>query len=208
MVQYNPVLLNRFLAPGIAEFSVADIPDLRATNPEAEHWMSNHFLNNIFRDTFTGRTRQYVINLLCRAQAQFSQYHQARDTTLHYLAQSGLHSPVPKLYFTAIVQWEMCILNYQIFVDVFRKMTRTNIFQQNDGSEEQRAYEMGNAIKHWGSSIKAGHHHDDDTLPMWLINSGFRTRSLSLTYSELGAITSEVAKTANELQDIRSFKAT
>jgi hypothetical protein len=209
VVQYNPTLLNRFLAPGIAEFSSADIPDLRVSHPEAEHWMSNHFLNNIYRDAFIGKTRQFVVNLLCRAQAQFTQYDHARDTTLEYLSRSSVHSPVPRLYFAAIVQWETCFLSYQMFVDVLVKMGgRKRMFQPNDGSEEQRAYDVANAIKHWAGVISGNQHHDDDTIPLWLTNDGFQTKALSLTYSELGAITNEVAKTANELQDVRAFKAT
>jgi hypothetical protein len=170
--------------------------------------MSNHFLNNIGGDAFLGKTRQFVVNILIRAQAQFTQYHQARDTTLEYLSRSGVHSPVPRLYFAAIVQWESCFLSYEIFVDLLVKMRGRLILQPEDGSEEQRAYGIANKIKHWAADISGDKCRDHHTIPLWLTNDGFKTRKLSLTYSELSAITNEVANLANELQDVRTFAKT
>ncbi len=168
--------------------------------------MGNHFLNNLFRGSFVGDGRQFAINLLFRAQAHFAQYHQARDTTLEYLSKSGLHSPALKSYFRAIVQWETCFLSYQVFVDILVKMDGPNIFQQKDGSAEQRAYDIANAIKHWAGLIDSKRH-DNETLPMWLSNDGFHTRKLSLTYEELSALTNDIAKIANAIQDPQSLVA-
>ena len=202
--QFHPDLLNRLVAPRISEFVAAVIPDLRSSHPEAEHWMGNHFVNNLFRGAFIGDTRQFVVNLLFRAQAQFAQYHQARDATVEYLSKSGLHSPALKLYFRAIVQWETCLLSYEVFVDVLVKMGNPKIFQQKDGSREQRAYDIANTIKHWASSIDSKRN-DDATIPMWLSNEGLHTRTLSLTFDELAAITNDIAKIANDIQDARTF---
>lgn len=206
-VQYNKELLNRFVAPEIAGFNRVNIPDLRPSHPEAEHWMANHFLNNILRGAFTGNNRQFAVNLLVRAQSQFAQYHQARDATVEYLERTGVGSPALRLYFAAVVQWESCFLNYQIFVDLRVKMGGTKVFQLNDGSKEQRAYDISNAVKHWAGMIATEQHKDDDTIPLWLTNDGFKTRTLSLAYDEFSAITNDIADIADQMQDVRTFMA-
>ena len=201
MIQYSPTLLNRNVAPGIASFDFADIPDLRPSFPEAEHWLSNHFLNTLFGPNYTGSFRQYAINMLSRAQAQFALFHLARETTQAYLEKSTLHNPSVPRYYAAIVLWESCFLNLQMFVDIYTKATGKNAFEPDDGSDDQRAYDIANNIKHWAGLVKSNKHSDEHTIPMWMSNTGFHTYAHSLTYSELSAITTEVAKAANELQN-------
>ncbi|MDO9180650.1 MAG: hypothetical protein Q7U16_20360 [Agitococcus sp.] len=208
-MSYNPTLLNRNVAPGIADFSSADIPDLRPAFPEAEHWLSNHFLNTLLGPNYEGQFRQYAINMLSRAQAQFALFHQAREATQTYLEKSAPHNPSVRRYYAAIILWESCFLNHQIFVDVYTKAVGKNSFKPDDGSNYQRAYDIANTIKHWGGVVKSKKHNDEHTIPMWISNTGFHTYAHSLTYVELSAITSEMANAANELQNpVSSAKAT
>lgn len=123
MPQFNPSLLNRNVAPGIADFSAAVVPDLRPSFPESEHWLSNHFLNTLLGPNYKGQFRQYAINMLSRGQAQFALYHQAREATGTFLQKSSLHNPAVRQYYAAIVLWESCFSNYQIFLDLYTKMT-------------------------------------------------------------------------------------
>jgi len=62
MVSYNTSLLNRFFAPDISELTACDAPDISIQHPEALHWLSNHFLNSVYRGTFKNKYRQYAIN--------------------------------------------------------------------------------------------------------------------------------------------------
>ncbi len=101
--------------------------------------------------------------------------------------------------------WESCFLNHQIFIDLFAKAVGRKVFELDDGSDDQRAYDMANAIKHWGGLVKLNKHSDDHTIPLWLSNTGFHTYLHSLTYTELAAITTEIASAANELQNPASF---
>lgn len=201
MLQFNPDLLNRNVAPGIAEFTAADIPDLRLGYPQAEHWLSNHFLNTLLGPNYAGTFRQYAINMLCRAQAEFALFHQAREATLAYLQNSTLHNPSVRRYYAAIALWECCLLNYQIFLDLYVKVTGNKAFARGDGCEEQRAYDIANNIKHWGSIVNSTRRDDNYTIPMWLSNQGFHSHDLTLSYGEFTAITREVANAANEFQN-------
>jgi hypothetical protein len=200
MPQYSADILNRNVAPGIADFTSADIPDLRAEFPQAEHWLSNHYLNTLLGPNYVGPFRQYAINMLCRAQAQFALFHQAREKTALYLEKSPMHNPAVRHYYGAVVLWESCLLNYQMFIDLYTKAVGKKAFLQRDGSEEQRAYDIANAVKHWGGVINSKRHQDHHTIPLWLSNEGFQSNEYHLTYAELSAITREVAKTADELE--------
>ncbi|WP_291991858.1 hypothetical protein [Candidatus Accumulibacter sp. ACC003] len=209
IIRFNPTLLNRNVAPCIAEFVSAEIPDLRPTFPQAEHWLSNHFLNTLFGPKFTGNSRQLAINLLSRAQGQFSFFHEARESTHTFLEKSKPCYPAVRHYYGAIVRWEACFLNLQMFVDTYKRLFGKEVFERGDGSEVQRAYDMANNVKHWADVVKSDRSDDEHTIPLWMSNSGFHTYAHSLTYAELSAITAEVAKTANLLQNPGSIaKAT
>lgn len=71
-MQWNPKVLSKFLAPGIAEFTSADIPILEDRYPQASHWIGNHFLNSVLRGHFKDRWRQVVLAFIRRAQNAFS----------------------------------------------------------------------------------------------------------------------------------------
>jgi hypothetical protein len=201
MLQFSPDLLNRNVAPGIAEFTTAEIPDLRPEFPQAEHWLSNHYLNTLLGPNYAGTFRKNAINMLCRAQAEFALFHQAREATLDYLQNSTLHNPSVRRYYAAIALWESCLLNYQIFLDLYVKATGKQAFTKGDGSEEQRAYDIATKIKHWGSFVNSPSRDDDYTIPMWLSNQGLHSHGLALSYSEFTAVTREVANAAHELQN-------
>ena len=208
-ITYNPDLLNRFIAPGISDFTSCDAPDISKAHPEAGHWLANHFLNSVFRGGFSGKIRQYALNQIFRAQTAFRDYHDARELTLQYLARGSPHNPSSLSYFRSVARWESCLLNVQMFIDVMNRMKREfkdePVFKDGDGTVEQRAYGIANTIKHWGSDIAADRHSDGDTIPLWLTNFGFQSRSHQLSYAELAKLVSEVAVVANELQDPKSF---
>lgn len=205
MVSYNTSLLNHFLAPDISEFTACDAPDISTQHPEAQHWLSNHFLNSAFRGTFKNKYRQYVINQIFRAQVAFADYHEARNLVNKFLQTGKPDNPAIRIYFQAVARWESCLLNIQIFIDVMNKTKQDfgdePVFNENDGTIEQRAYCIANTLKHWGSDIFASRHNEEHTIPMWLTNIGLKTHSHIISYGELAKLISEIANTANELQD-------
>jgi hypothetical protein len=201
MVTWNPDLLNRYIAPGFAQFTAAVIPELASVGERAEHWMANHFLNNVFRAQFSGKQRQFAFNIIYRAQACFEHYEQARSLTLAFLGSRGSGGPGSGAYYRALRAWESCFLNFQVLVDLINRFTGTKVFEQDDGSPQQRAYVIANTIKHWAQNIARSEHHDDDTVPMWLSENGFVSREASLSYQELAALLGEAAVVAHDLMD-------
>ena len=209
MVSYNTNLLNGYLAPGISEFTACDVPDISAKFPEASHWLANHFLNSVFRGAFNNKYRQYAVNQTFRAQVAFADYHEARALTAEFLIKGKPDNPAIHTYFRAVARWESCLLNLQIFIDVMNKMKLDlkgeRVFNENDGTLEERAYEIANKVKHWGSDVYKNKHKEEDTIPMWLTNAGLETRSHVITFYELASLVSEIASVADELQDPTSW---
>lgn len=209
VIRWSSAVLTRHLAPEITAFTSCDAPDLTLDNPQANHWIANHFLNSVFRGQFRGTYRQFVLNLLYRAQIAFQRYHSARALTLEFLESSTPGSPAVRKYFQALSDWESSLLNFQIFIDILNRMENdaggTDVFADGDGSPEQRAYALANSIKHWGSDLAKGRHSDEHTVPVWLTNSGFQSRSHQLTFQELGELIGDIARLANEMQDPSSM---
>jgi hypothetical protein len=70
-------------------------------------------------------------------------------------------------------------------IDLFRWLNEgLGLFQKNDGSKEQRLYEIANLIKHTASAITSGQCGEADTVPLWLANDGICSFGLIVTYAE------------------------
>ena len=207
-INWSSGVLNSSLAPGIAQFDVCELPDLKPEHPQASHWLSNHFLNTTFRAQFGEAHRQYVFNLLFRAQTVFAIYHEARDATLAYLANSTPNNPTISRYFDMISRWESCLLNVQIFIDVLNKIESSPVFSSGDRSVEDRAYGMANTIKHWGSQIASGKDSTRSTIPLWVSNTALVTHAAELTYLELAQLVRETSALANQIEDPLKFVST
>lgn len=203
--QFSNYAIERYITPGMTTFDHADIPDFRGQYGQHLHWLSNHFLNSMLRGSFETPFRQYAINAIYRVQATFSDYHEARDLTYHYLQVRSPGRPAVRAYFTALSRWESCFLNWAILIDIYLRMTDAKVFEKGDGSPDQRAFDISNSIKHCGQAIRRAEHGDNLTVPVWLMNDGFHTRNLFLSYHELGTLIAQAAEFASELQDPRGF---
>jgi len=206
MVSWNTKLLAKHIAPDIGTFTEADIPDLRADYEQANYWLSNHFLNNALRTSFKVPVKQYVQNYIFRTEVLFRLYHEARDATLDYLEDNDPYNPKISSYYKAISIWEMVFLNWAVAFDLIVKLNgNKKLFTKGAGSEEERAHEIQNEIKHCGGSIFGGHWTETSTIPIWLNNTGISSHNYQITFSELASLVSEVASLANELQDPLTF---
>ena len=204
-ISFNTDSINRLLAPGLSEFTAAcDAPDLTAAHDQATHWLANHFLNTLFGPNFKDRFRQYALNQLFRAEVAFRDYHEARDLCLKFFERGRPDCPAIRTYFRAISRWESCLLNTQIFIDVMSKMKLAlgegPVFVAGDGSREQRAYELANAIKHWSGHVASQKYDETLTIPVWLTNDGLKSLKYQISFADLATLISEIAAVADELQ--------
>jgi hypothetical protein len=206
-MQWNPAILSKFIAPGIADFTSATIPDLTARFPQAPFWIVNHFVNNALRTSFKDGWRQVVLAYLRRSHNAFVAYHDARGRTLAYLDGNEPLNPRVGVYFDAVSSWENFALQVSMAIDLFRWLNQgQGVFAKNDGSKEQRLYDAANLIKHTASAVTSGQCKVSDTVPLWLSNHGLHSFDLSLTYAEASEVLADLSVLADDYQDAHSLR--
>jgi hypothetical protein len=198
---WNPAFLNRAVAPGIAEFTTADLPNLDHHGSSASGWLATEVLNGIHNSRLNQQAKQHTILMLHRAQACYSFYQLARQSTLDFLAPGARLNPRTPLYYTAVTQWESCLINLQVFTDTRIKLDKgKRPFAPRDGSHAQRAYSLASLIRHWGMPGLRPEQHDHDALPLWLTNEGLHNNGIKISYRELSRLVEEACLLANTLQ--------
>jgi hypothetical protein len=201
-MRFSNYFLDEFVAPGLSEFTVAKIPDLRAAFPQAPHWLANHILNSAFRARFKHGIRQLIIGYLRHSSSSFDAYHRAREITVMFIQGRSIGEQPISLYFSAVDAWETFILQSGMVIDLFRHLNDgKGAFNKNDGSPEQRLYTIANQIKHTASCIASGQCTEKDILPLWLRNNRLESFGLSVTFNEAAQVLTGVSKLADKLQD-------
>ncbi len=200
MVQWSPYVLDSSIAPGFSTFTAANIPNVADAFPEERFWLTNHFLNTALGPQYKPPYKQHVVTLLMRCQAAFRYYGQARGATIHYLS-ADVAKPAVRSYFEALNLWEVALLNWGMAVESFNPLSpEAKAFKSGDGSLEERAYLIHNAIKHWSKSGSDSVRQADDTVPMWLVNDGLMTRVGALSFAEVATLLGDLGAVANRLQ--------
>lgn len=207
MGTWNPTILSKFIAPGIAEFTSADIPELETDFPQASHWLTNHFLNNALRASFKDGWRQIVLGFIRRTYNAFDSYHDARTLTLSYLDGNQPLNPRISQYFSAVSSWENFALQVSMALDLFKWLNQgQGAFEKNDGSKEQRLHEIANLVKHTASAVRSGQCGVTDTVPLWLGNEGLRSFTHLVSYTEASEVLKHLAILAEDYQDPYSLR--
>jgi hypothetical protein len=141
------------------------------------------------------------MSCIYRAQTALGAYQQASAVTAQFLDEAIPGAPRIALYFRALALWEMCLLNWQILVEVYNELSSDKAFTKGDRSRDERAYEIANSIKHAGAIPAVA---DPTTVPMWLTNEGLRSSRVTLEYSELAQLLDEAVSYARSLIDPKS----
>lgn len=197
-VQFGAQILDTLLAPGISSFMEAEVPNLSGECPEADHWLSNFFLNSLLGPRYDDKWKQATITFIFRTQCALRGYNSAREKTLECADRFSPGRPVSRVYFEAISHWEMVVLNIQIALDLFLKIMDPNAPVTEDAIRIRR---VANRIKHFAEDIKTGKNSPDLTLPMWLEKDRLKTREGFVIFEELAENLREMGKAADILQN-------
>ena len=202
MTQWSSSVTDLFVAPGVIDFRSADIPDLASQFPDAAHWVADHFLNSVLRGAFRNGMRQLAMGFLRRSRNGFRFYHEARSSTLSYLAELRPGTQPLSRYFDAVDGWENFVLQIQMAMDLYRRMPGTEeVFRKGDGSAENRLYRMANMVKHPGRASPDGNVTPGECFPLWLSNHGLHSTDVAVTFVEAGSMLGDVARFAELLRD-------
>ena len=90
--------------------------------------------------------------------------------------------------------------------DLYKWLSKSSgAFSKNDGSSAFRLYTITNQIKHLSSCVNSGQCGHNDTIPLWLSNSGLHSFNISLSFLEAAEELRALSMLANDLQDAKSF---
>ncbi len=208
--RFTGAILNKYIAPGVSDFTDADIPDMTRHNAESGHWIDNHFLNSVFRGSFDDALGAYAAGLLRRISGAFEEHARARTTTREFL-EGGRQSP--SKYSSALMHWEYFLTQSWQAHELLRRVIATmsgeedyRLFEKNDGSLTQRLYTVAGAMRHTEKAIASGQMIEDSRSPVWLTNDGIESEKDRLTYSENAEILDHLAGWADLLVDPAAMK--
>lgn len=203
--RFTGAILDTYIAPGVSDFTDADIPDMSNHHAESDHWIDNHFLNSVFRSSFSGAMGAYAANILRRVSGAFEEHARARTATRAFLASSRQS---PSQYSSALMHWEYFLTQSWQAHELLRRMIATmsdtedfRFFEKNDGSLTQRLYNVAGAMRHTEKAIASGRVIQDSRSPVWLTNEGIESEVGQLTYSETAEILDHLAGWADLLVD-------
>ena len=203
-MMFSSAVLNRHIAPGVTEFTAAEIPDMTSWSKESAHWIANYFLNASLSGDFAPPMNAYAYNFLRRAQYAFSEHELARGSTVAFVSGG---SKSPRGYAEALFHWENFLGQAWHGFSILVTALGGKAFEKNDGSMEQRLNALYNQMKHVESRIDNGQMLPGATVPVWLDNSGLRSVDAQLSYAETGDALKELAKYADALSNPTTAKA-
>ena len=203
MVQWNNTLLDELIAPGISTFRVAEMPDVSGEFPQADYWLTNHFLNTVLGVRFSDGVRQVAVAFLRRAQDAHGAYAAGRELTLRFLAGTQPGNPSVRRYYAAVGAWESFALHSSMAMDLFRWLNGgTGAFVKNDGSKECRLYTIANQLKHTASCVESGQCRPGQTVPLWLSSGGLESfDEVKVSYGEAADVLRDICRVADRIQD-------
>ena len=196
MLQWSSDILDELLAPGISSFDAADIPEVASSFPQAEHWLSNVFLNTAFGPRYKTQWRQAAITFIFRTQTALRAYEEARNTTMECVLYFRDGMPARRRYFAALSHWEVVLLNMQMMMDVFFTFISPNKARDDETS---RIWLMANRIKHYAEDISKGVNCSTLTVPIWMEKDALVCRVCRVQFSELAESLREIALAAEVL---------
>jgi len=197
-VQFSSEIVDHYIAPGVSSFTHAEIPDMSQWNLEAPHWIANFFLNSAFTAAFKPPMNAYAFNFLRRAQAAFSQYQLARESTLTFLNSGGQSAT---RYAEALFHWETFLGQSWHAYALLLKAFSGTAFKQGDGSVEERLNKLYNEMKHVESRIENAQMLPGATVPVWLENKCIQSIDASMTYLEAAEVLKQLAAWADALMN-------
>jgi hypothetical protein len=179
-----------------------DIPDLATEFPDSHAWLRNHLLSAGLASGLDAERRALFLSIIRRATHALSHFASARERTLLYAGWDCSGAIPASDYFGAIEDWENCLLQFQILIDVMNKSMRgpepSRMYERGDDSCTERMCEMANRVKH----STRGQITAKDLTPLWLEKEGLGALDgFRVSYVELADELRGACKLAEDLVD-------
>jgi hypothetical protein len=219
---------DKVIAPKISRLAAPAAPDISA---ERKPLLNAFILNFKLSLALSNKNRQFLFNVIRKAEDAFDEYCRAVDSLREYVASRG-----QKLshYFSAMRHFEHCVAHVYQAVCCWNALVETwggeKQFDRGDGSILQRIHIIHTEIKHMDDRFEKGNRSeansfalfatkndgtgsigDEDAaditnVPMWLTDDGLECAKATLTYVELAQEIRELCWEAENLADITPGK--
>ena len=138
--------------------------------------------------------KPFIFAILRRGQMALIEHENGRRALQDY---AGGNKNRISVYFRSLYHFEIAInLTYQAH-DLFMKITKTRLFNKNDGSQLERLNRIYNVSKHLEpSTIPNSYLH-----AVWLSNEGICISSAILKFEELADMVKDICKLADKLSN-------
>ena len=187
---------DKYIAPEMSRFTLAEIPDMSEVDPQQDYWLPNYILNTILSVSVPTPLRQQWFNFLRRCHSAMSEYGQARESTLTFLADRQRQLR----YLDAIGHWE-AFLTYSWQAYGFLAGGKPQWFKSGDGSVLERLHGLHSRVKHSDEAVARGDIVGEGPLSLWMTNEGLRSTDMVISFSELAEVLEDLAKWASALQN-------
>ncbi|MCF6256019.1 MAG: hypothetical protein L3J98_06615 [Gammaproteobacteria bacterium] len=151
-----------------------------------------------------------AVNYIQKAQYIFHEYNIVRELSDKYHKNNSPNNPKLSEYYLLIYHLSNIFIQYCSAIEACNTINKflgddSKAFNKNDGSAEQRAYEIGNSIKHVAICIDSGVCENDHTLSIWLTNSLVESFDVEISFKELENCIRDVGRFAEPLVDPMTF---
>ena len=199
VVQYSDFVKDSLIATEASALTQAVIEDLESFAPESKYFLQNFFLNSLLTAKYNAKTRIAVYHILKRCQFAFTEYQEARRSTLDFIA-GGSQSI--GYYTRALHHWEIYLGQcYHVYCLISLLGDSGKLFRKNDGSALQRLNAIYNQLKHVESRIENNQIPDTGMTPVWLTNDGLKSTDSHFTFVECADMLKELSEWADILQN-------
>jgi len=199
----NPVMTKTVYdylhIPISPEFMCANIEDFGNKYADRKNWLNLHFLNGGLKKKYRDEIDPAIIQMIRKTNAAIEYYEIGRSRVQLYLEQQGDARPSVKKLFDALDAWESFFLLINSIIDIYKNMMgkmdmQIKAFNRKDGSKEQRAYDIGNCIKHFSELDLIELQKQNVYAPLWISNDGFESVQFKISYNETHDLIQEIAE--------------
>lgn len=178
--------LDKFVSQELSRLTACAPRGLADEFPERSSWLNQFILRRIFHNHVPDDRAALAFALIRRAEAAIDEWELACQTTTRDMRS-------PSAYFKALRHFESCVAAIWQGLDFGRRALGIRLFQQGDGSAEERLNFLYNRSRHFDpQALPTG-----DLHAVWLTNDGIHTHEHSITFEEAREILATLARIAN-----------
>lgn len=192
----NPMLsnvaLDTYIAHRLSELTTCGAQELTIETK----WLNTFILKTIFNYQLDNKTRAYLFNFIRRSEMALAAYIEARSQLEQYLnTPRNVISP----YFLSLAQFEICVSQCYQGYELLARAADTNLYENGDGSVEERLQIVYVDTKHMDRMIDGGKLPEPATSSIWITNTGLESSRGSISFQELHGLLENMHQLAEKL---------